>query len=66
MATRADFVSAARARGMIQDCTDEQALAALAAERVIPAYIGFDATADSLHVAGFHRECPQAKTGELK
>ncbi len=50
MASRADFVATARARGMIQDCTDEQALAALAAERVIPAYIGFDATADSLHV----------------
>ena len=50
MASRADFVSAARARGMIQDCTDEAALSALAAERVIPAYIGFDATADSLHV----------------
>lgn len=50
MASRADFVSAARARGMIQDCTDEAALNALAAERIVPAYIGFDATADSLHV----------------
>jgi len=50
MATRADFVSAARARGMIQDCTDDAALTALCGERIVPAYIGFDATADSLHV----------------
>jgi tyrosyl-tRNA synthetase len=50
MAARAEFVAAARARGMIDACTDEEGLAALAAEGPIPAYIGFDATADSLHV----------------
>jgi tyrosyl-tRNA synthetase len=50
MAARAEFVAAARARGMIDGCTDEEGLTALAAEGPIPAYIGFDATADSLHV----------------
>jgi tyrosyl-tRNA synthetase len=47
---QSEFLADARARGMVADCTDDQALDALAAERIIPAYIGFDATADSLHV----------------
>ena len=47
---RIEFVADARARGMIADCTDEAGLNTLAAERPVPAYIGFDATADSLHV----------------
>ncbi|MCC7045514.1 MAG: tyrosine--tRNA ligase, partial [Alphaproteobacteria bacterium] len=50
MAARAEFVAAARARGMIDACTDEEGLNALAVEGAVPAYIGFDATADSLHV----------------
>jgi tyrosyl-tRNA synthetase len=50
MAARAEFAAAARARGMIDACTDEEGLNALAVEGAVPAYIGFDATADSLHV----------------
>jgi len=50
MASRSEFAAAARARGMLADCTDEPGLNALAALQPIPAYIGFDATADSLHV----------------
>ncbi|MGQ0674681.1 MAG: tyrosine--tRNA ligase [Rhodospirillales bacterium] len=50
MASRTDFIAAARARGMIDSCTDEAGLGALMAEGPVAAYIGFDATADSLHV----------------
>ena len=38
-------------RGFVHQCTDEAALdALLAAGKPVPAYIGFDCTADSLHV----------------
>jgi tyrosyl-tRNA synthetase len=37
-------------RGYIHQVTDPQALDALAQREIIPAYIGFDATAPSLHV----------------
>src|SRR3954464_15319862 len=37
-------------RGYIHQITDAAALDALAAKQVVPAYIGFDATAPSLHV----------------
>jgi len=37
-------------RGYIHQATDADALDALAAKQVVPAYIGFDATAPSLHV----------------
>ena len=37
-------------RGYIHQVTDAAALDALAARQVVPAYIGFDATAPSLHV----------------
>ena len=37
-------------RGYIHQATDAAGLDALAATRVIPAYVGFDATAPSLHV----------------
>ncbi len=37
-------------RGYIHQLTDAQGLDALAAKQVIPGYIGFDATAPSLHV----------------
>ena len=37
-------------RGYIHQATDAAALDALAAREVVPAYIGFDATAPSLHV----------------
>src|SRR5215210_1392097 len=37
-------------RGFIHQLTDAEALDALAAKQVVPGYIGFDATAPSLHV----------------
>ncbi len=50
MASRTEFIAAARARGMIDNCTDEAGLQALMAAGPVSGYIGFDATADSLHV----------------
>ena len=38
------------ARGFVADCTDYQALDAALLKGGMPAYIGFDATATSLHV----------------
>ncbi len=46
---RSDFLKAVRDRGFLHQCTDMEALDARAMEGPIPAYIGFDATADSLH-----------------
>ena len=46
---QSDFLQAATERGFLHQCTDLQALDALAAKEVVTAYIGFDATADSLH-----------------
>ena len=37
-------------RGYIHQATDIEALDALAVNHTIPTYIGFDCTADSLHV----------------
>jgi tyrosyl-tRNA synthetase len=39
-------------RGFLHQCTDLEALDALALEGPVTGYIGFDATADSLHVGG--------------
>ena len=39
-----------RARGLIQDTTDEAALRARLEEGPITLYCGFDPTADSLHI----------------
>ena len=47
---RSPFLRAADERGFIHQCTDMAALDALAAEGPITAYIGFDCTAESLHV----------------
>ncbi len=47
---RSDFLRTLQARGFIHQCTDLAALDRLAAEGRLSAYIGFDATADSLHV----------------
>src|SRR3954470_14199176 len=44
------FLQEAHARGFIFQCTDETALDAAMQEGPISAYIGFDCTADSLHV----------------
>lgn len=38
------------ARGFLQDCTDLEGLDQALLDGIVPAYIGFDATADSLHV----------------
>ena len=47
---KSDFISAITERGYDHQATDLPALDELASERCIPAYIGFDCTADSLHV----------------
>src|SRR5580692_2286407 len=44
------FFAAAEERGYIHQCTDRDALDALLAKEATTAYIGFDCTADSLHV----------------
>ncbi len=44
------FLEEARARGFIHQCTDAGALGAALNAGPVSAYIGFDATADSLHV----------------
>lgn len=45
-----DFMEEAKARGFVAQCTDESALTDLINQKKIGGYIGFDATADSLHV----------------
>ena len=45
-----DFIAEAAARGFVFQCTDREALAGLMKAGPIRAYIGFDCTADSLHV----------------
>ena len=37
-------------RGYVHQMTDAKGLDALAAKQILPGYIGFDATAPSLHV----------------
>jgi tyrosyl-tRNA synthetase len=46
---RSEFLRAATERGFLHQCTDMAALDALAAQKIVTAYIGFDATANSLH-----------------
>ena len=50
MQLKSDFLREIVARGFMHQCTDLTELDALAARKSITAYIGFDATADSLHV----------------
>jgi tyrosyl-tRNA synthetase len=45
-----DLLRTLNERGYIHQMTDATALDALAAKQVVPGYIGFDATASSLHV----------------
>ena len=49
-APKSEFVKVIQERGYFHQCTDLEALDALAAKGVVSGYIGFDATADSLHV----------------
>jgi len=44
------FLESVRERGFVHQCTDAERLEALLREGPAPAYIGFDCTADSLHV----------------
>lgn len=47
---RSSFLQEAAARGFVHQCTDEAALDARMLAGPVAAYIGFDCTADSLHV----------------
>jgi tyrosyl-tRNA synthetase len=47
---KSDFIRVMMERGFLADCTDYQGLDEAFAAGVVPAYIGFDATAKSLHV----------------
>ena len=50
MAFASDFLGVLEERGFIHQCTDLESLDALARREVVTGYIGFDATAPSLHV----------------
>ena len=47
---KSDFMRVMIERGFLADCTDYQALDDALVAGVVPAYIGYDATAQSLHV----------------
>lgn len=47
---KSEFMTVMIERGFLADCTDYQGLDEAFANGVVPAYIGFDATAKSLHV----------------
>ena len=47
---KSDFMTVMMQRGFLADCTDYQGLDEALSKGVVPAYIGFDATAKSLHV----------------
>lgn len=47
---KSDFLHVMTERGFLADCTDYQALDEALVKGVVPGYIGFDATATSLHV----------------
>ncbi|MBN41951.1 MAG: tyrosine--tRNA ligase [Alphaproteobacteria bacterium] len=47
---KSDFIQTLVARGYLHQCTNLEALDARAADGSITAYVGYDATADSLHI----------------
>jgi tyrosyl-tRNA synthetase len=47
---KSEFLHVMQTRGFLQDCTDLEGLDERLLKGVLPGYIGFDATADSLHV----------------
>jgi tyrosyl-tRNA synthetase len=47
---KSEFMRVMIERGFLADCTDYQALDEAFVQGIVPAYIGFDATAKSLHV----------------
>jgi tyrosyl-tRNA synthetase len=50
MSARSPFLFAAHERGFVHQCTDEAALDALLLAGPVTAYLGYDCTADSLHI----------------
>ncbi|MBT6032803.1 MAG: tyrosine--tRNA ligase, partial [Kordiimonadaceae bacterium] len=47
---KSEFLQVMKERGFIHQCTDPEALDKRLQSEIIPAYIGFDCTASSLHV----------------
>ncbi len=47
---KSDFLRVLHERGYIHQCTDFDGLDERASKRVVTAYVGYDATADSLHI----------------
>lgn len=47
---KSEFLRVMETRGFLSDCTDMEGLDDALMNGIVPAYIGFDATADSLHV----------------
>ena len=47
---KSEFLQVMQARGFLSDCTDMEGLDEALLNGIVPGYIGFDATADSLHV----------------
>ncbi len=50
MSTMRDFLEVIRERGCLHQCSDEAGFKKLTAEKIVTGYIGFDMTADSLHI----------------
>ena len=50
MSHASDFIQIITERGYMHQATNLESLDAASAEGIVPAYIGFDCTADSLHV----------------
>ena len=49
-APKSEFLQVLQSRGFIHQCTDLEALDKAACEGVVTAYVGYDCTADSLHI----------------
>ncbi len=47
---KSEFMRVMMERGFLADCTDYQGLDEALVKGVVPTYIGYDATASSLHV----------------
>jgi tyrosyl-tRNA synthetase len=70
---KSDLLRLLDSRGYIHQLTDAEGLDTLAAKQIVPAYIGFDATAPSLHVGSlvqimmlrwFAADRPQARRAD--
>ena len=61
---KSDFLNAITERGFLHQCTDIEALDERAISEVIPAYIGFDCTAPSLHVGSLLMGGGTTKVGD--